>query len=132
MKFILYAFRVTIGTYTVLNRSNWTGISTRFNMELVVSSTKACNNVSMANISNIRNIGFVSKYKLKFSICPKFQYVRYYTILYMMVKVTGFIFYNWYYTYMNDNFTSRQINILSIKVKIRTRHSLKQRCSPSL
>jgi hypothetical protein len=33
MKFILYAFRVTIGTYTVLNRSIWTGISTRFNME---------------------------------------------------------------------------------------------------
>ena len=73
MKFILYAFRVTIGTYTVLNRSNWTGISTRFNMELVVTSTKACKNVSMANISNIRNISFVSKYKLKFSICPKFE-----------------------------------------------------------
>ena len=72
MKFILYAFRVTIGTYTVLNRSNWTGISTRFNIELVVTSTKACKNVSMANISNIRNISFVSKYKLKFSICPKF------------------------------------------------------------
>jgi hypothetical protein len=32
----------------------------------------ACKNVSMANISNIRNISFVYKYKLKFSICPKF------------------------------------------------------------
>ena len=72
MKFIFYAFRVTIGTYTVLNRSNWTGISTGFNMERVVTSTKTCKNVSMANISNIRNISFVSKYKLKFSICPKF------------------------------------------------------------
>ena len=72
MKFIFYAFRVTIETYTVLNRSNWTGISTGFNMELVVTSTKMCKNVSMANISNIRNISFVSKYKLKFSICPKF------------------------------------------------------------
>jgi hypothetical protein len=48
------------------------GISTRFNMELVVTSAKACKNVSMANISNIRSISFVSKYKLKFSICPKF------------------------------------------------------------
>jgi hypothetical protein len=38
----------------------------------VVTSTKACKNVSMANISNIRNISFISKYKLKFSICPKF------------------------------------------------------------
>jgi hypothetical protein len=62
--------RVTIGTYTVLNRCNWTGISTGFNMELVVTNTKTCKNVSMANISNIRNISFVSKYKLKFSICP--------------------------------------------------------------
>ena len=70
MNFIFYTFRVTIGTYTVLNRSNWTGISTGFNMELVV--TKTCKNVSMATISNIRNISFVSKYKLKFSICPKF------------------------------------------------------------
>ena len=51
MKFILYAFRVTIGTYMVLNRSNWMGISTRFNMQLVVTSTKACKNVSMANYS---------------------------------------------------------------------------------
>jgi hypothetical protein len=137
MNFIFYAFRVTIGTYTVRNRSNWRGISTGFNMELVVTSTKpcknvsmanisnhrreifsnvvnysaailsaedkfawilsnsqnvftrvfkwhhsslhacfifylSCKNVSMANISNIRNISFVSKYKLKFSICPKF------------------------------------------------------------
>jgi hypothetical protein len=62
------------------NRSNWTGILTGFNMELVVTSTKACKNVSMANISNIRNICFVSKYKLKFSIelhfpmyCPSFE-----------------------------------------------------------
>jgi hypothetical protein len=66
MKFIFYAFRVTIWTYTVLNRSNWMGISTSSNMELVVTSTKTCKNVSMANISNIRNISFVSKYKLKF------------------------------------------------------------------
>ena len=80
MKFIFYAFRVTIGIYTVLNRSNWTSISTCFNMELVVTSTKTCKNVStktcknvsMSNISNIRNISFVSKYKLKLSICPKF------------------------------------------------------------
>ena len=72
MKFIFYAFRVTIGTYTVLNRSNRTGISTGFNMELVVTSMKTCKNVSIANISNIRNISFVPKYKLKFSICPKF------------------------------------------------------------
>jgi hypothetical protein len=36
-------------------------------MELVVTNTKTCKNVSMANISNIRNISFVSKYKLKFS-----------------------------------------------------------------
>jgi hypothetical protein len=42
-------------------------------MELVVTSTKTFKNVSMANISNIRNISFVSKYKLKFSICPKFE-----------------------------------------------------------
>jgi hypothetical protein len=55
---------------TVLNRCNWTGISTCFNMELVVTNTKTCKNVSMANISNIRNISFVSKYKLKFSLCP--------------------------------------------------------------
>jgi hypothetical protein len=34
--------------------------------------SKTCKNVSMANISIIRNISFVSKYKLKFSICPKF------------------------------------------------------------
>jgi hypothetical protein len=47
-------------------------LRTRFNMELVVTSAKACKNVSMANISNIRSISFVSKYKLKFSICPKF------------------------------------------------------------
>jgi ribonuclease BN (tRNA processing enzyme) len=38
MKLIFYAFRVTIGTYTVLNRGNWAGISTGFNMELVVTS----------------------------------------------------------------------------------------------
>jgi hypothetical protein len=41
------------------------------NFKFVVTSTKTCKNVSMANISNIRNISFVSKYKLKFSICPK-------------------------------------------------------------
>ena len=53
MNFIFYTFRVTIGTYTVLNRSNWTGISTGFNMELVVTSMKTCKNVSMANISKM-------------------------------------------------------------------------------
>ena len=73
MKIIFYTFRVTIGTYTVLKRSNWTGISTGFNMEIVVTSKKACKNVSMANISNIRNISFVSKYKLKFLFKLIFQ-----------------------------------------------------------
>ena len=66
MNFIFYGFRVTIGT-GVIGR-----VSTGFNMELVVTSTKTCKKVSMANISNIRNTSFVSKYKLKFSIWPRF------------------------------------------------------------
>ena len=47
MNFIFYGFRVTIGT-GVIGR-----VSTGFNMELVVTSTKTCKNVSMANISKM-------------------------------------------------------------------------------
>jgi ribonuclease BN (tRNA processing enzyme) len=73
--FYILSFPNTVISLSLPPNANY-NTNYNINMELVVTSTETCKNVSMANISNIRNIRFVSKYKLKFSLCPMFRCIH--------------------------------------------------------